>query len=581
MSESKTPTNAFGQSGAGGIGERGWAVFLALICLVILLANLGGAALFEPDEGRNAEKAREILVLNDWVTPHHNFLPTLDKPMGFYWPVALSFKLFGISEWAARLPSVLAAMGCLLLVYRFARRQWGFQAALWSCLVLVTSVEFFLFARLVIFDMSLTFFLALALFSFYSAAAASDPRSRLMHSAIMYGAMGVGTLLKGPIAVVIPGMVVFVFLLFTRQWGLLARLSVLRGALLYFVIVAPWYIWTEAENPGYLRYFLLEEHFLRYVTPQFNRREGWYYFFLVLAAGFLPWSLLLPQMVKNFYRGSFDRANLFLALWTLLPFIFFSLSSSKLPHYILPIFPALALLTGRFIFEKIHETGTPRWGLMAAPWLFAILSVAYFLLGSVWPGILAPVVRAAAAQNVISVAFYGALALVIFGIYAAGHRKRLWHDWGAAYLCTATGLALFFVLTGRMMATASTERSTKPLARVSAPFISPGDRVGFYDTYVTGVAFYLAADRPLWLVQHEEKDRIMGSNYLAAFRPAAAAGHGQVVFSFSEFSSEWNRNDLVLRVFVKEKNYKRLSDNVGGTPRVLAKFDEFLLVTNR
>ncbi|MGH7927984.1 MAG: ArnT family glycosyltransferase, partial [Candidatus Binatia bacterium] len=148
-------SEAVGQAGRSRLAERGAAAFLGLVCLAILFANLGGAEFFEPDEGRNAEKAREILLLNDWVTPHHNFLPTLDKPMGFFWPVALSFKFFGFSEWAARLPSALAALGCLLLVYRFARRQWGLREALWSCLSLVTSVGFFVFARVVIFDLSL------------------------------------------------------------------------------------------------------------------------------------------------------------------------------------------------------------------------------------------------------------------------------------------------------------------------------------------------------------------------------------------------------------------------------------------
>jgi 4-amino-4-deoxy-L-arabinose transferase-like glycosyltransferase len=152
MGETKSGSEVIGKSARGGVGEPGWATFLGVVCLVILFANLGGAAFFEPDEGRNAEKAREILLLNDWVTPHHNFLPTLDKPIAFYWPVALSFKLFGFSEWAARLPSTLAALGCLLLVYQFARRHWGARTALWSCLVLATSVEFFFFARLVILD---------------------------------------------------------------------------------------------------------------------------------------------------------------------------------------------------------------------------------------------------------------------------------------------------------------------------------------------------------------------------------------------------------------------------------------------
>ena len=102
MDETKSGSEVIGKSARGGVGESGWATFLGVVCLVILFANLGGAAFFEPDEGRNAEKAREILLLNDWVTPHHNFLPTLDKPIAFYWPVALSFKLFGFSEWAAR-----------------------------------------------------------------------------------------------------------------------------------------------------------------------------------------------------------------------------------------------------------------------------------------------------------------------------------------------------------------------------------------------------------------------------------------------------------------------------------------------
>ncbi|MDH3442372.1 MAG: glycosyltransferase family 39 protein [Deltaproteobacteria bacterium] len=581
MNENNSRTEAVGQTDGVGIGDRGWAAFLAVICLVILFANLGDAALFEPDEGRNAEKAREILVLNDWVTPHHNFLPTLDKPMGFYWPVALSFKVFGLTEWAARLPSALAALGCLLLVYRFARRQWGLTAALWSCLVLATSVEFFIFARLVIFDMSLTFFLSLALFSFYWATGAQDSRTRLFHSLVMFGAVGAGTLIKGPIAVVIPGMVVFIFLLVTRQWALLSRLCLLRGAVVFFVIVAPWYLWTEAKNPGYLSYFLLQEHFFRYLTPQFNRSAGWYYFFLVLAAGFLPWSLLLPQMAKNYWKRKFDEINLFLSLWTILPFIFFSLSSSKLPHYILPIYPALALLMGRFIAVRIRDAGSKPWGVVAAPWLLVILTLAYFFLGAIWPGILAAPIRAAAAKNFISLGLYGALVLAVFGIYAAGHRKSAWRDWGAAYLCTATGLAFFCIVIGQMMATASAERTAKPLAQVSAPFIGPGDRVGFYDTYLTGIAFYLAADRPLWLAQQEEKNRIMGSNYLAVFRPEAAAGQGQVVFPFSEFATQWKRKDLILRVFVKEKNLKRMSDDVGAEPIVLTKFDEYLLVTNR
>ena len=147
------------------------------ICMMMFFFHLGRAAFFEPDEGRNAERAREILVLDNWVIPHENFLPALDKPIAFYWLIAFSYKLFGISEWSARLPSALAAAGCLILVYGFVRNRSNPWESLGSVLVLATSVEFFLYARIVIFDMMLTFLTTLTLLEFYRAANAADKKT--------------------------------------------------------------------------------------------------------------------------------------------------------------------------------------------------------------------------------------------------------------------------------------------------------------------------------------------------------------------------------------------------------------------
>ena len=132
------------------VSARGFAWLAWAGIVAALFYHLGGAALFEPDEGRNAEKAREILVLQDWLTPHENFHAVLDKPIFFYWLIALAYQFFGVSEWAARLPSALAALGTLALVYRFAQVSWGRWTALWSTLILLTSVEFFVLARIVI-----------------------------------------------------------------------------------------------------------------------------------------------------------------------------------------------------------------------------------------------------------------------------------------------------------------------------------------------------------------------------------------------------------------------------------------------
>ena len=165
--------------------------------------------MFEPDEGRNAEKAREILVLNDWITPHENFHAVLDKPIFFYWLIALSYKLFGVSEWAARLPSALAAFGCIVMVYFFVRRWWGEWEARWSVLVLATSAGYFVFSRLVIFDMTLTAFIMLALSAFYQATHEPDSTGSWTTCAILYGALGAATLTKGLVGLVVPGIIVF------------------------------------------------------------------------------------------------------------------------------------------------------------------------------------------------------------------------------------------------------------------------------------------------------------------------------------------------------------------------------------
>jgi 4-amino-4-deoxy-L-arabinose transferase-like glycosyltransferase len=570
-----------GKNWVNAIGERGWVWLLCLVCLVIVSCSLGSSALFEPDEGRNAEKAREILLLGDWVTPHENFLPTLDKPIFFYWLVAISFKLFGLSEWSARLPSALAALGCIVLVYRFARLQWGVRDALWSSLILVTSLEFVLFSRLVIFDMTLTFFIALGLFSFYAATETDNLRSGKIHCLIMHAAMAIGTLVKGPIASVVPGMVIFCYLLLTRKWFLLRRLNILLGILVYFMIVAPWYGWAESRNPGYLWYFLWEEHFIRYVTPHFGRAKGWYYYFLVLGVGFLPWSFFIPLVVRNLWKRTFTDAKLFLVLCTILPFAFFSASNAKLPHYILPIYPALAILTGQALVDRIRETATKRSRIIYIPGIFIVAFIGYLLIGATWPNLLASEIRSVVTQSFSVLLLFGAMIVAIFGVYVIGDLRNLWIDQGAAFMSTAASLTLFMILTGQIITAASIDRAAKSIAQATAPLMGQEDRLVFYDNYIEGLPFYLRLNKPIWLVQSRQKKELMGSIYVAEKRPTPAPGYGQILFTFEEFIAEWKKNELPLRIFVKEKSLPRLTRELGEVPKSLMRFGDVVLVSNR
>jgi len=563
------------------LSERSWTWLLCLICAIIVTSNLGAAALFEPDEGRNAEKAREILLLNDWITPHQNFLPILDKPMPFYWLVASSFKLFGLSEWAGRVPSALAALGCIYLLYRFARRHWGLWEALWSCLVLATSFEFFVFARLVIFDMSLTFFISWALFSFYEAVHTQIPESRRLHALLMYVAMALGTLIKGPIAVIIPGMVIFFYFLCARKWILLKRMEIITGAIIYFAIVTPWYLTVEIRNPGYLRYFLWEEHFIRYFTPHFGRTKDWYYFLMVLGAGFSPWTVLLPFTVRDLWRRAWNNENLVLMLWAVLPLVFFSASSVKLPQYLLSVYPALALLTGRAVAAKLRAPESKQSWILYAVWSLPIGFLLYLVTGMAFPNILPRQIRFAAIHNGLLLAIGAAFLILVFAVFVIGYTRRLWEQHEAGYLCTAVGLAIFLIAMGQVMGTASLRRASKFLAKQSTPYIDPSDRMVFYDTYVEGIPFYLRITKPIWLVQTAVKKDVMGSFYLGERRPDPIPGVGQVLFTFQEFTEQWKRNEITLRVFVKEKNLARLSQDIGSAPKIIIRYEDYLLVTNR
>ena len=548
--------------------------------LFILFHQLGVAALFEPDEGRNAEKAREILVLNDWITPHENFHPVIDKPMFFYWLIALSFKLFGISEGAGRIPSALAALGCLGLVYHFARARWGEWQARWSALILLTSAEFFILSRTVIFDMSLTFFVTLALWAFYEAIHTEDLKRRRFLCLSMYLAFGAGTLIKGLIGVVIPGMVIFSYLLLTKQWSVLRKLELIPGALIFLATTLSWYLQADARNEGYLRYYFWDEHFARFTTTNFDRTRPWYYFIIVGLIGFFPWTCLLPLVAPRRRKDWLDDKTLFLLLWAVLPFLFFSMSRSKLPHYILPIFPALAILTAES-WVKLCETSKSKIpSLLRIIWSAQTLLVAFFLAGSFWPKLLPNVLRESVGDMTHFLLGYGIIWACVIGFLILGRTIRWWRSQPTLFLVHGCVMLLFLVLVVQVMVSTSPQRSAREIGAMTAPYVTPTTQLVFYDTYLAGLAFYLRTDKPIWLITHGNKKRTFLGNYYALSKRAEPTTRwGKAMLDFDEFRQKWHTTDAPLLVVVKEKNLLRLGEQVGATPRKLASFDDYVLVS--
>ena len=559
-----------------------WTAGVFIFCTWVLFTNLGGAALFEPDEGRSAEIGREVLLLGDWLTPHYDFIPRLDKPILYFDLVALSYKFFGISEWSARLPSVLAGLACLALTYGLARSLYGAWAALWSTLILLTSGGFFGLSRVAILDMHLTFFMTSALCCFFWGQRSVDSGKGRIPFLLMYAALGAATLTKGPIGLLLPAAVISFHLLLTKRWVVLRHMEFALGIPLFLLTAAPWYVLAELRNPGYLNHFFWQENVARFTTTQFGRGAPWYYFIAVLSAGFLPWTIFLPTTIARLWKQWGGEEQLFLVLWIALPLLFFSLSSSKLFHYILPIYPALAIVVGARVTDILKDSSTQfRWLLPPAAG-FYFLAAFLVILVVQWPEFLPdrlrPYIPAAFAATSIPlvIGMLVALVLALLGI-----KGRLWRRQKILHAATCTGFMLFVLCAEPIVTTVAFHRSSKLLAEKAASFIGDEDRLVLYEGYPSSLPFYLNLQRPMWVVWSGTKSKVLGSDYVARRRPKPAAGYGQVLFTREEFAALWRTSRERFVVFIDSSDVDRFERLVGAPPRVLLEFADTVLLANR
>ncbi len=321
---------------------------LLLVFGVAFFQFLGRIPLVDPDEGRYAEIPREMLERGDFITPMLNYVKFFDKPPLHYWLSALSFTVFGQNEFAARFTG--AAMGLLtvLLTYHVGRRLFGRREGLLAALILGTSTGFLVQARINFTDMTLTCTLSAALAFFILAARESEARKGLYyHLFYLFAALAV--LAKGLIGIVFPGAVIFLYLLFTRRWQILKEMRLMTGIPLFLLVCAPWFILVSLRNPEFAGFFFIQEHFKRFTTKVHHRNQGFWFYVPVLLGTMLPWSFFIPASLSGIWRERHDpegNVRLYLFIWAVFIFLFFSISDSQLVTYILPVFPPLALLMG-------------------------------------------------------------------------------------------------------------------------------------------------------------------------------------------------------------------------------------------
>ncbi|CAH2032460.1 glycosyltransferase family 39 protein [Trichlorobacter ammonificans] len=325
-------------------------LILAVLFGFLFCFSLGAAPLIDPDEGRYAEIPREMLERGDLITPMLNYVKYFEKPPLLYWLNAGSLKLFGQNEFAARLPSALSGLLTVLLTYWAGCRLLGRQTGLLAAFILGSTAGFLFQSRIILTDMLLTLCLSSALFCFALGVYGREQRRKLFFR-LFFVCCGLAVLAKGLIGIVLPAGIIFWYLLLGRRWHLLAEIPWFSGLLLFLLVTAPWFVLVSLQNPEFPHFFFIREHFQRFTSTIHRRSQPVWFFLPMLLLTMLPWSFLLPGSLAKAWRDRHATrdSTLFLLLWPLVIILFFSLSSSKLIPYILPVFPPLALLVSHRI----------------------------------------------------------------------------------------------------------------------------------------------------------------------------------------------------------------------------------------
>ncbi len=333
---------------------------LLVVFLFIWFYALGARTLVPTDEGRYAEMAREMAATGDWITPRLNAIKYFEKPPLQNWMNALTFELFGLGEWQARLWTGLCGLLGVFLAGYAGRRLFGPRVGFNAALVLGSAAFWMALAHINTLDMGLAGMMTLALCGLLLGQnpAASNGERRWWMLACWAG-MALAVMSKGLIGVVLPGAVLVLYTLFARDWAIWKRLHLLPGVLLFLAITVPWFVLVSMRNPEFLQFFFIHEHFQRFTSKIHDRAGPWYYFIPILLLGILPW---LGMLAQSLWQGRRDaqatgfQPKKLLLVWSVFIFVFFSVSGSKLPSYILPIFPALALLIACYLEQVSART---------------------------------------------------------------------------------------------------------------------------------------------------------------------------------------------------------------------------------
>ncbi len=459
-----------------------------LTAFFLYFSALGSYPLLDPDEGRYAEIPREMLESGDFITPRLNYVKYFEKPPLFYWITAGSMALFGQNEWAVRLVPAVAALLTVLLIMGFGRKIFGGRTGILAGWIYVTSVIPTVLARLPIIDGVFSLFLTATWASWYLGYTAHRKASRTGWYCISWACLGLAVMTKGIAAIALTGLIAGGVIVCRRDWRALPSMAWVPGLLIFGAIVVPWHWAMASENPGFFHFYIVVQHFARLTSPE--HAKPFWFFIVILPFGMLLWTTFFFSATAGAFKKAFHAVRssgretgegdhmLFLLVWVLSVVVLFSLSTCKLVPYILPAYPALALLVAHFIQKGGLSKRPIRWGTAALAIFLWAMAAAVMPLATGQDAIamweLAPAVRVGQAGLVLG----GILLMVSVFV------RRL--------IPFATGFAMVLLLPALLMVVPSAAKYRKIGGFIKAmPQPLPkAIRVAEWRNYDQALAFY-------------------------------------------------------------------------------------------
>lgn len=504
-------------------------VLPGMLWLLVWGVGLQYRSLGEPDEGRYAEVAREMLVSHDWVTPRLDGFLFFDKPPLHYWASAAAYLLFGVHPWTARLWCALTGLLAMLAVGWAGARLFGREAGGYAMAILGSSLVFAMAAHIDTLDIGVAAFLGLGM-SFFLVAQ-FDPSAahrRAWLNVGMWASLALAILSKGLIGVVLPGLALVVFVLWQRDIRMLWRTSPWTGLVVIAVMAAPWFVMICRVHPEFFDYFFIREHFTRFLTAEDGRSKPLGFFIPVVLLGLFPWTLMLPWRRSDWkVLDVRDPARRFLLVWVGVVFLFFSASHSKLAFYILPMFPAAAMLLAWLVARMSVETVTRRLWWLA---IFAGCAAAAAIIGMLTVHNIHEAAIRAALRGVA-----GGLAIVSLAAMAGSWATRRGRRPLAIHL-----LALSSLVAWQLVLVSSQPyvelKSAAPVARLVKAAMGPDTEIFVVQAYQGGLPFYVGR---LVTVVAEHRDDL---------EPGLASRPSGYIADLPTFEMRWRNSHDALAV---------------------------------